>query len=99
MGKHITLVAAARPNFMKIAPLAHALEKDAYFSYTLVHTGQHFDKKMSDTFFKQLSILGSTMSNIKTFNKVLEKINNQTKFSKKIDELNQETEILIGNTS
>ncbi len=56
MKKHITLVAAARPNFMKIAPLAHALEKDAYFSYTLVHTGQHFDKKMSDTFFKQLSI-------------------------------------------
>ena len=56
MKKHITLIAAARPNFIKIAPIAHALEKDPHFSYTLVHTGQHFDKQMSDTFFKQLNI-------------------------------------------
>ncbi|RAP34009.1 UDP-N-acetylglucosamine 2-epimerase (non-hydrolyzing) [Candidatus Marinamargulisbacteria bacterium SCGC AG-410-N11] len=56
MIKNITLVAAARPNFMKIAPIVHELSKHSDFTYTLVHTGQHFDHKMSDTFFNQLNI-------------------------------------------
>lgn len=57
---HITLIAGARPNFMKIAPLIHAIEsaeaicKDIH--YSLVHTGQHYDKNMSDTFFEELNI-------------------------------------------
>ena len=56
----ITLIAGARPNFMKIAPLikaiqkAHADGKDIH--YRLVHTGQHYDKNMSDTFFEELGI-------------------------------------------
>ena len=56
----ITLIAGARPNFMKIAPLikaiqkAHAEGKDIH--YRLVHTGQHYDKNMSDTFFEELGI-------------------------------------------
>ena len=56
----ITLIAGARPNFMKIAPLikaiqkAHAEGKD--IQYRLVHTGQHYDKNMSDTFFEELGI-------------------------------------------
>lgn len=56
----ITLIAGARPNFMKIAPIIHAIRqaqqtgKDIH--YRLVHTGQHYDKNMSDTFFEQLSI-------------------------------------------
>lgn len=56
----ITLIAGARPNFMKIAPLikaiqaAHAQGKD--IQYRLVHTGQHYDKNMSDTFFEDLGI-------------------------------------------
>lgn len=56
----ITLIAGARPNFMKIAPIIHAIEKAQKegkpLSYRLVHTGQHYDKKMSDTFFEELSI-------------------------------------------
>jgi UDP-N-acetylglucosamine 2-epimerase (non-hydrolysing) len=56
----ITLVAGARPNFMKIAPIIHAIrsqqEKNAPISYRLVHTGQHYDKKMSGDFFEQLNI-------------------------------------------
>jgi len=54
---NITLIAGARPNFMKIAPVIHAI-KNSNFSlqYRLVHTGQHFDEKMSHTFFKQLNI-------------------------------------------
>ncbi|GAB2617136.1 non-hydrolyzing UDP-N-acetylglucosamine 2-epimerase [Belliella aquatica] len=56
----ITLVAGARPNFMKIAPIIHAIKaqiKDgARISFRLVHTGQHYDKKMSGDFFDQLNI-------------------------------------------
>jgi UDP-N-acetylglucosamine 2-epimerase (non-hydrolysing) len=55
----ITLIAGARPNFIKIAPIIHALNKNSersVFDYRLVHTGQHFDEKMSHTFFKQLNI-------------------------------------------
>ena len=54
----ITIIAGARPNFMKIAPIIHAINAEAVglITYRLVHTGQHFDEKMSNTFFKQLRI-------------------------------------------
>jgi UDP-N-acetylglucosamine 2-epimerase (non-hydrolysing) len=56
----ITLIAGARPNFMKIAPIIHAIQKASAngkdVEYRLVHTGQHYDAKMSDTFFKELNI-------------------------------------------
>jgi UDP-N-acetylglucosamine 2-epimerase (non-hydrolysing) len=54
----LTLIAGARPNFMKIAPIIHAINKNSScgINYRLVHTGQHFDEKMSHTFFKQLNI-------------------------------------------
>jgi UDP-N-acetylglucosamine 2-epimerase (non-hydrolysing) len=56
----ITLVAGARPNFIKIAPIIKAIEKKqnegATISYRLVHTGQHYDKNLSDTFFEELNI-------------------------------------------
>ncbi|WP_298615871.1 non-hydrolyzing UDP-N-acetylglucosamine 2-epimerase [uncultured Odoribacter sp.] len=56
----ITIVAGARPNFMKIAPIIHAIQKaqdkKRNISYRLVHTGQHYDKNMSDTFFEELNI-------------------------------------------
>ena len=57
---HITLIAGARPNFMKIAPLIKAIQAAAQagkdIHYRLVHTGQHYDKNMSDTFFEELGI-------------------------------------------
>lgn len=56
----ITIVAGARPNFIKIAPIIKAIEKKqqegAAVSYRLVHTGQHYDKNLSDTFFEELNI-------------------------------------------
>ena len=56
----ITIVAGARPNFIKIAPIIKAIEKKQNegnaISYRLVHTGQHYDKNLSDTFFKELNI-------------------------------------------
>lgn len=56
----ITIIAGARPNFMKIAPIIHAIEQaqkgGANLGYRLVHTGQHYDRNMSDTFFEELGI-------------------------------------------
>ncbi len=57
---HITLIAGARPNFMKIAALIHAIQaaqkQGKNVQFRLVHTGQHYDKNMSDTFFEELGI-------------------------------------------
>ena len=70
---HITLIAGARPNFMKVAPIIKAIKahnelkngdaslnggngENCGISYRLVHTGQHYDKNMSDTFFEELGI-------------------------------------------
>jgi UDP-N-acetylglucosamine 2-epimerase (non-hydrolysing) len=56
----IDLIAGARPNFMKIAPIIDAIHKAQKggdkICYRLIHTGQHYDKNMSDSFFEQLGI-------------------------------------------
>lgn len=56
----IDLIVGARPNFMKIAPIIHAIEKcnigKKLIKYRLIHTGQHYDANMSETFFSQLDI-------------------------------------------
>ncbi|MFM2268205.1 MAG: hypothetical protein RL757_1646 [Bacteroidota bacterium] len=56
----IDIIAGARPNFMKIAPIIEAIKAantGGYdISYRLIHTGQHYDKNMSDSFFEQLGI-------------------------------------------
>ena len=52
----IFLIAGARPNFMKIAPIARALDKHHDFEYKIIHTGQHYDRNMSEVFFKELGI-------------------------------------------
>ena len=52
----IHLIAAARPNFMKIAPLYHALKKEPWAEPVIVHTGQHYDLNMSDVFFQDLML-------------------------------------------
>lgn len=53
----VDLIAAARPNFMKVAPLYRALQSERAWCQTrLVHTGQHYDPNMSDTFFQDLGL-------------------------------------------
>lgn len=56
----ITIIAGARPNFIKIAPIINAIQKKQNegfdISFRLVHTGQHYDKNLSDTFFEELNI-------------------------------------------
>lgn len=57
---NITIIAGARPNFMKIAPIIHEIIEQQKIgvdiNYRLVHTGQHYDKNLSDTFFDELNI-------------------------------------------
>lgn len=50
------LIAGARPNFMKIAPIVRALQAHGRLRWKLVHTGQHYDRNMSDVFFEELGI-------------------------------------------
>ena len=52
----IHLVCAARPNFMKVAPLYHALRKEPWACPRIVHTGQHYDPNMSEAFFEDLGL-------------------------------------------
>lgn len=56
----ITIVAGARPNFMKISPIIKAIEKlrteKTPITYRLIHTGQHYNTNLSDTFFEELQI-------------------------------------------
>lgn len=54
--KIIHLICAARPNFMKVAPLYHALKKESWCEVKIVHTGQHYDPLLSDIFFEQLHL-------------------------------------------
>jgi UDP-N-acetylglucosamine 2-epimerase (non-hydrolysing) len=50
------LVAGARPNFMKIAPIVRALRAHGGLDYRIIHTGQHYDHDMNDVFFQELGI-------------------------------------------
>ncbi|MFN8353576.1 MAG: UDP-N-acetylglucosamine 2-epimerase (non-hydrolyzing) [Spirosomataceae bacterium] len=56
----VDIIAGARPNFMKIAPIIEAIhqaqQQGIAIQYRLIHTGQHYDSKLSDTFFEQLGI-------------------------------------------
>jgi len=54
--KKVFNICGARPNFMKIAPLVHAMQRSSKLRSTIVHTGQHYDPALSDIFFKELGI-------------------------------------------
>lgn len=56
----IHLIAAARPNFMKVAPLYHELKDCDWCEAHIVHTGQHYDINMSDVFFRDLALPAPT---------------------------------------
>jgi UDP-N-acetylglucosamine 2-epimerase (non-hydrolysing) len=54
--KQVVLVSGARPNLMKIAPVARALRKNPRFAVRLLHTGQHYDDEMAHRFFRDLGL-------------------------------------------
>ncbi|HPD13573.1 MAG TPA: UDP-N-acetylglucosamine 2-epimerase (non-hydrolyzing) [Planctomycetota bacterium] len=55
-GIRAVIVVGARPNFMKAAPILHAMAARGGFRPRLVHTGQHYDERMSDVFFRELEM-------------------------------------------
>ena len=52
----IISIVGTRPNFVKIASFAKEISKHTEINHILVHTGQHYDEKMSGSFFKELEI-------------------------------------------
>ncbi|HUP96562.1 MAG TPA: UDP-N-acetylglucosamine 2-epimerase (non-hydrolyzing) [Usitatibacter sp.] len=50
------LIAGARPNFMKLAPIVRALKAQARLDFRIIHTGQHHDREMNEVFFEELGI-------------------------------------------
>lgn len=54
--KRLAIIAGARPNFIKAAPLFKQAKKHPEFEFNLIHTGQHFDPNMSQVFFDQLEL-------------------------------------------
>ena len=54
--KTVYLVAGARPNFMKIAPIVRAIQAHGGLAFKIIHTGQHYDREMNDVFFEELGI-------------------------------------------
>jgi len=54
--KRVFNICGARPNFMKIAPLVHAMQRSSRLRSTIVHTGQHYSPTLSDVFFEELKI-------------------------------------------
>lgn len=54
--KRVFNICGARPNFMKIAPIVHAMQRSAKLRSTIVHTGQHYSPALSDVFFEELRI-------------------------------------------
>lgn len=56
MKKTIHLISAARPNYMKIAPLYHALKREEWADVQIVHTGQHYDQRLFADFFRELQL-------------------------------------------
>jgi UDP-N-acetylglucosamine 2-epimerase (non-hydrolysing) len=98
--KNIVIVVGARPNFIKVAPLLRLIDKEQDFNITLVHTGQHYDEKMSDVFFKDLDIrkpdynlnVGSASHSIQTA-RIMEK------FEKVCEEIVPDLLIVVGDVN
>lgn len=96
----IISVVGARPNFMKVAPLSRAFDASDKFEHLIVHTGQHYDKNMSDAFFEDLDMpqprhflnVGSGTHSQQTANIMIE-------FEKILDIENPDMVIVVGDVN
>lgn len=96
----IITIAGARPNFMKIAPILRLLDKDKSFSSILVHTGQHYDYKMSDVFFKDLDIRQPNyFMNVKSGSHALQTANIMIEFEKICVKENPDIVLVVGDVN
>ena len=100
----IDIIAGARPNFMKIAPLIHEIHKrqknNIDISYQLIHTGQHYDKNMSDNFFKQLNIPYPDINlNVGSGSQAIQTANIMIGYEKKLDHKSPEICLVVGDVN
>ena len=56
MNKGIYIIVGTRPHFIKTAPLVKELNASGWLPYSIIHTGQHYDKRMSEQFFNELDL-------------------------------------------
>lgn len=100
----ITIVAGARPNFMKISPIIKAIEYlqtvDNPISYRLIHTGQHYSANLSDTFFKELQIpLPNENLNIKSGTQAEQTAGIMVAFEKELTENRPDFVLVVGDVT
>lgn len=100
----ITIVAGARPNFIKIAPIIKAIEKrqleGANILYRLVHTGQHYDKNLSDTFFTELNIPEPHVNlDVKSGSQAVQTANIMVAFEKELENHPADLVLVVGDVN
>jgi len=100
----ITIVAGARPNFMKISPIIKAIEKlqtiEKPISYRLIHTGQHYNTNLSDTFFEELQIPQPNLNlNVKSGSQAEQTAGIMIAFEKELTENRPDFVIVVGDVT
>ncbi len=101
---NITIIAGARPNFMKVAPIIKEItkhqKKGVNIHYRLVHTGQHYDKNLSDTFFEDLKIpIPDINLNIKSGSQAVQTAAIMVAFEKELLEYPADIVLVVGDVN
>ena len=98
--KNIAIVVGARPNFMKVAPFLRILKKNTSFKSTLIHTGQHYDDRMSNVFFKELDIPSPEYNlNIRSGSHANQTAEIMISFEKVCNKINPDLVIVVGDVN
>ncbi len=96
----IVAVVGARPNFVKIAPILAELREYPYFSTTLVHTGQHYDARMSGAFFANLEIPSPDVNlNVKAVGAVAQMAEIMTRFESVLTSKRPDMVLVVGDVT
>jgi UDP-N-acetylglucosamine 2-epimerase (non-hydrolysing) len=94
------LVAGARPNFMKIAPICEVLKQKNEVQYRVIHTGQHYDINMSKIFFEQLDIPQPDINlNVGSQSHAVQTANIMIGFEKVLKDYNPDVVIVVGDVN
>jgi UDP-N-acetylglucosamine 2-epimerase (non-hydrolysing) len=96
----VVAVVGARPNFVKIAPILAELREYPYFSTSLVHTGQHYDTQMSDSFFANLDIPRPDVNlNVKAAGAVAQMAEIMTRFESVLTSKRPDMVLVVGDVT
>ncbi len=96
----LMLVAGARPNFMKIAPICGVLKQKKGVDYYVVHTGQHYDENMSKIFFDQLDIPRPNINlNVGSHSHALQTANIMIGFEKVLEDYSPDIVVVVGDVN